>query len=255
MRVAVRGAGGQVGQALTEQWPDAVAFGHPDLDIRDAEAVVGVDWSCFDLVMNTAAYTAVDDAESADGRAAAWRANVVGVAHLVRTLNAHGPILVRLSRECVFDGRSPGETRKDAPLSLLSAYGASNAAGDVAAVPAQRQCLIRTTWVVGEGCNFVRTILSPRGSRDRAPAVADQVGRPTFADGLVDAVVQLTSTAAPYATYHVRNSGEPTTWADLACLTSALAGGSPSEVIGTTTAAYFADKRRAGARRKAACCV
>jgi dTDP-4-dehydrorhamnose 3,5-epimerase len=233
---------------VAERLPEAVTFRHADLDIGDADAVGAVDWSRFDTIINAAAYTAVDAAESVEGRAAAWRVNATGVAHLVRAANRHRATLVHLSSEYVFDGRAPGEVTEQAAFSPLGAYGAAKAAGDVAASLAKRHYVVRTTWVVGNGRNFVRTMLA-LATRGVAPTVvADQIGRPTFADDLADAIIHLVATDAPHGTYHVTNTGEPVSWADVASRTFALAGRSPSTVTGTTTAAYFADKPHAAAR-------
>jgi len=248
VRVAVLGAGGQVGRAVMDRVPDAVAFGRADLDIGDADAVAAVDWSPFDTIVNAAAYTAVDAAESPEGRRAAWRANATAVAHLVRVADRHDVTLVHLSSEYVFDGRADGAITEDAALSPLSAYGATKAAGDLAAGLARRHYLVRTTWVVGDGRNFVRTMLGLAVRGATPTVVSDQTGRPTFADDLADAIVHLTTTGAPYGTYHVTNTGEPASWADVARASFALVGRPPSAVTGTTTAAYFADKPDAAVR-------
>lgn len=248
MRVAVLGTGGQVGRAVARRLPSATTFRHADLDIADADAVTDVDWSRFDTIVNAAAYTAVDAAESAAGRAAAWRTNATGVAHLARVANRAGATLVHLSSEYVFDGRATGEITEDAALCPLSAYGASKAAGDVAATLAERHYLVRTTWVIGDGHNFVRTMLGLAAKGVSPTVVADQIGRPTFADDLAEAIVHLVRSAAPYGTYHVTNSGEPASWADVARAVFALAERPSSAVRDTTTAAYFADKPEAAVR-------
>jgi dTDP-4-dehydrorhamnose 3,5-epimerase len=105
---------------------------------------------------------------------------------------------------------------------------------------------VRTTWVVGDGANFVRTMLG-LAARGVCPAVVDdQIGRPTFAADLAAGIVALLD--APAGVYHVTNTGEPTSWAEVARATFALAGRDPGDVTGTTTAAYFADKPQAARR-------
>ena len=247
MRVAVVGAGGQLGRALTALLPDAVALHRADLDVTDADAVRAHDWSSVDVVVNAAAYTAVDRAETPEGRVAAWAGNASAVRHLATAANAHGFLLVHVSSEYVFDGAADGPIPEGAPICPLSAYGASKAAGDVAAALAARHLIVRTSWVVGDGGNFVRTMLGLAG-RGVSPAVVDdQIGRPTFADDLADGIVALLRGGAS-GTYNLTNSGEPASWAEVARATFALAGRDGSDVTTTTTAAYFADKPQAARR-------
>ena len=246
MRIAVLGAGGQLGRALAALLPEAVALGRSELDITDGAAVRAFDWSRFDTVVNAAAYTAVDRAETPDGRVAAWACNATAVGHLAAAANAHGFLLVHVSSEYVFDGTAADPVREAAPLCPISAYGASKAAGDVAAAVAARHLVVRTTWVVGDGANFVRTMLA-LADRGVCPAVVgDQIGRPTFADDLAAGIVALLD--APTGVYHLTNSGEPASWADVARATFALAGRATSDVATTTTAEYFADKPSAARR-------
>jgi len=248
MRTAVLGAGGQLGRALSAALPDADAFTRNDLDITDATAVTAVDWSRYDTVFNAAAYTAVDAAETPEGRATAWRVNGTAVAHLARAAARHDLTVVHVSTEYVFDGRLTGEIPEDAPLAPLSVYGASKAAGELAVGLAPRHYLVRTSWVVGEGGNVVRTMagLAARGVSPRV--VADQVGRLTFADDLARGLVQLVDGGAPFGTYHLTNSGPAASWADVARAVFGLAGRSPDDVTDTTTAAYFAGKPTAAPR-------
>ena len=246
MTIAVLGAGGQLGRALTALLPDARALHRADLDVTDAAAVAAHDWSGVDVLINAAAYTAVDKAETPQGRIAAWAANATAVAHLAAAANAHGMTLVHVSSEYVFDGRTTGPILEDAPLCPLGAYGASKAAGEVGARFAARHLVVRTTWVVGDGANFVRTMLG-LAARGVSPAVVDdQIGRPTFATDLAAGIVGLLD--APAGVYHLTNTGEPASWADVARATFALGGRDQADVTGTTTAAYFADKPQAAPR-------
>jgi dTDP-4-dehydrorhamnose reductase len=244
VRILVLGAGGQVGRALAAALPDAVALTRADLDLADPG---GVDWAVFDAVVNAAAYTDVDGAETA-GRADAWRTNATGPARLAALAREHGFTLVHFSTEYVFDGTWPGPVPEDAPLAPLGAYGASKAAGDLVVAGVDRHYLLRPTWVVGDGRNFVRTMLGLAARGIEPTVVADQVGRPTFAADIADAVVHLLRTGAPPGTYHLTGGGEPASWADVARATYALAGHADLRVTGTTTEAYFADKPHAARR-------
>jgi dTDP-4-dehydrorhamnose reductase len=255
MRTLILGAGGQVGRALAAALPAATALTRAELDIVEA-AAADLDWSGYDVIVNAGAYTDVDGAETPAGRVAAWRANALGPAALARVARAagrHGPTLVHLSTEYVFDGGDldggePKPYAEDAPIAPLSAYGASKAAGDLAVAGLERHYLIRPTWVVGEGKNFVATMLGLAGRGISPTVVADQVGRPTFAVDIAAAIVHLCAAGAPYGTYHVTGSGEPASWADVAREVFAAAGRSDLRVGDTTTAEYFADKPHAARR-------
>ena len=236
------GGGGQVGRALAARLPDAVAPSRAELDLADLD---GIDWSAFDTVVNAAAWTDVDGAETT-GRAAAWRANAAGPAALARLADRHGCMLVHLSTEYVFDGASPTPYREDAPIAPLSAYGASKAAGDLAVTGIARHLLVRPTWVVGDGHNFVRTMAGLAGRGIAPTVVADQIGRPTFADDIADAIVHLLDAGA-HGTFHVTGGGEPASWADVARAVYAIVRPDLT-VTDTTTAEYFADKPDAAAR-------
>jgi len=246
VKITILGAGGQLGRALAALLPDAVALHRNDLDVTDAAAVAAHDWSGLDVLINAAAYTAVDTAETTEGRVAAWAANATAVAHLAAAANAHGMTLVHVSSEYVFEGTTVGPILEDAPLCPLGAYGASKAAGEIAASLAARHLVVRTTWVVGDGANFVRTMLG-LAARGLSPTVVDdQIGRPTFAADLAAGIVALLD--APAGVYHLTNTGEPASWAEVARATFALTGRDPADVTGTTTAAYFADKPQAARR-------
>jgi dTDP-4-dehydrorhamnose reductase len=247
MRTLVLGAGGQVGRALAMALPDATALDRAAFDITDA-AHARLDWAAYDTVVNAAAFTDVDGAETADGRVAAWRANAAGPAALAAVAAEHGMTLVHLSSEYVFDGRAAEPYREDAPVAPLSAYGASKAAGDLAVRSVPRHYLVRPTWVVGEGRNFVRTMLALAAKGVEPTVVDDQVGRPTFAPDIAAAIVHLVTTGAPHGTYHVTGSGEPASWAEVATATFALAGHGDLRVTPTSTADYFADRPEAARR-------
>lgn len=243
----VLGAGGQVGRALAAALPDAATFTHAELDLADADRAP-VEWAAYDVVVNAAAWTDVDGAETPDGRRAAWRANATGPAVLAGLARRHDLLLVHFSSEYVFDGTKAGPYAEDDPLAPLSAYGASKAAGDLAVAGVERHYVLRPTWVVGEGRNFVRTmlVLAARGVEPRV--VADQVGRLTFATDLAEATVALITGGAPHGTYHVTGTGEPASWADVARAVYALAGRGDLAVTDTTTEEYFADRPHAAPR-------
>jgi len=239
------GATGQVGQALAARLPGAATPGRAEVDLADVEKA-DIDWSAFDTIVNAAAWTAVDAAESPDGRIGAWRANAAGPAALARIAARHGATLVHLSTEYVFDGTSTVPYAEDAPIAPMSAYGASKAAGDLAVTTLDRHLLVRPTWVVGDGHNFVRTMAGLAGRGIAPTVVADQIGRPTFAADVADAIVHLLAVGAT-GTFNVTGGGEPASWADVA--RAVYAQLRPDLAVGdTTTAEYFADKPDAAPR-------
>lgn len=240
-RILIVGANGQLGTALKAQYPDAVAVDSSELDITSAAAVDSYDWSNTDIVINAAAYTNVDGAETAEGRLSAWNVNASGVRNLAAAALAHGLTLVHISTDYVFDGSVEGAHTENESFTPLGVYGQSKAAGDIAASLVPKHYILRTTWVIGEGKNFVRTMLG-LGERGIAPTVvADQIGRLTFTSELVRIIDHLLNSSASYGTYNATNDGEPASWADV---TREIyrAAGYGLEVGDTTTAEYFAGK-------------
>ncbi|MGC4110520.1 MAG: sugar nucleotide-binding protein [Nocardioides sp.] len=243
-RTIILGAGGQLGAALAEAFPEADAVTHDDLDVADAAAVEAWPWQDYALVLNAAAYTEVDAAETEEGRAAAWAVNASAPAALARIATEHRLTLAHFSTDYVFDGRRP-EHHEDEPLSPLGVYGQSKAAGDLAVAGTPRHYLLRSSWVVGEGRNFVRT-MQELASQGADPAVVgDQVGRLTFASELARATRHLVDSGAPYGAYNVTNAGEPWSWADVAAEVFALSGRSRADVTRVTTEEYAAGRASA----------
>lgn len=239
-KFVIIGANGQLGTALREKYPDAQAVDSDALDITDQKAVEAFDWNGVTHILNAAAYTNVDGAETAEGRVAAWKVNAVAIANLARVAVRHNITVVHISTDYVFDGTQDNHT-EDEPFSPLSVYGASKAAGDLLIGQLASHYILRTTWVIGEGKNFVRTMLG-LGEKGISPTVvADQVGRLTFTSELVRIIDHLLTTKAPYGTYNATNDGTPASWADIT-RDIFKDGGYDLQVTDTTTAEYFAGK-------------
>ncbi|HSU01687.1 MAG TPA: sugar nucleotide-binding protein, partial [Nocardioides sp.] len=239
-RTLVLGAGGQLGQALAAAYPEADTRTRADLDLTDAASVAAFPWHEYAVVLNAAAYTAVDAAETTEGRVAAWAANATGPATLAGLAREHGFTLVHFSSEYVFDGTAalePGHT-EDEPLSPLGVYAQSKAAGDLAVGLAPRHYLLRTSWVIGDGKNFVRTMQSLAEKGVSPSVVDDQVGRLTFTDELVRATRHLIDSGAAHGTYHLSNGGPAMSWREVAQAVFERSGRSADDVSGTTTEAY-----------------
>lgn len=240
MNILITGANGQLGKVLQTIYPGAVTADVGELDITDKKSVEAFDWSKVETLINAAAYTNVDGAETPEGRLAAWKVNALGVANLVRASLQHDITLVHVSTDYVFDGSRENHT-EDEPFSPLSAYGASKAAGDIPAGLAPKHYLLRTSWVIGEGKNFVRTMIGLAQKGISPTVVADQIGRPTFTTELARAIDHLLSNQAPFGTYNVSNGGDPVSWAEFTRAIFAEMGADLT-VTDTTTAEYFAGK-------------
>ena len=244
-RVLVTGANGQLGRALMALLPQAgfqpTGVDLPEVDISDTVAMTAWDWSGYDVIINAAAWTNVDGAETPEGRRLSWRANTVGPVNLARAATQHGLTLVHISTEYTFDGATPVHTEEETP-SPLGVYGQSKAAGDAAVSVCPRHYLVRTSWVVGDGKNFVKTMLS-LAERGIAPSVvSDQTGRLTFASDLAAGIIHLISSGADYGTYNLSGEGPIVSWADIAKRVYECAGHSPDEVTSVTTEEYYADQ-------------
>ncbi len=239
MRVLLAGARGQLGRALLEVgrehgW-DILAFDRAALDITDPRAVAeAVRTVQPELIANAAAYTAVDKAEEEPG--AAFAVNAKAVATLAELANETGSLLVHVSTDYVFDGRSSRPYREDDPPNPLSVYGRSKLEGERAAAGAREHLIVRTSWLFGRGWNFVEAIRRQlHGGAKELRVVADQTGKPTYALDLAAGIVRLV-VAGARGLFHVANGGE-TTWADFAREIAAQLGFSVPVVPITTAEA------------------
>jgi dTDP-4-dehydrorhamnose reductase len=240
------GANGQLGTALKSQYPNAQSADIDELDITNQESVKNFDWSDITHILNAAAYTNVDGAETAEGRVAAWKVNADAVANLAAVTAQHDAVLVHISTDYVFDGTKVPH-KEDEPFSPLSVYGASKAAGDIAVSLAPKHYILRTSWVIGEGNNFVRTMLGVAHKGINPTVVADQIGRLTFTSELVRAINHLLTSGAEGGTYNVTNGGKSASWADITRKIYKLAG-LENTVIDTTTTEYYVGKENIAPR-------
>lgn len=240
-KTLITGANGQLGKALQALFPDAECVDRDSFDITSSDILTARRWRDYGLILNAAAYTAVDQAETQEGRAAAWQANATAVANLAKITHEHNITLVHVSSDYVFDGTRQVHT-EDETFAPLGVYGQSKAAGDLAAASTPRHYILRTSWVIGTGNNFVLTMKS-LAERDIKPSVvSDQIGRLTFTADLAAGIKHLVDTNAPYGTYNLSNDGEPVSWADIAKATYELSGKPADDVTPVTTAEYYAGK-------------
>jgi dTDP-4-dehydrorhamnose 3,5-epimerase len=239
--IFIVGANGQLGTALRGQYPGAQFADIDELDITKRESVDAFDWSGIKIILNAAAFTNVDGAETPEGRVATWNVNASAVANLARVAREHDMALLHISSDYVFDGTNEPHM-EDELFSPLSVYGASKAAGDLVVSQLEKHYILRTTWLIGEGRNFVRTMLE-LGAKGISPTVVDdQIGRLTFTSELIRAIDHLLIHNAPYGTYNTTNDGPLASWAEITRNIFELAGYTSLSVTGTTTAEYFAGK-------------
>lgn len=225
MKALVLGAAGQVGRALLATTPagvEAIGLSRADLDISDRWKID----EAFaahrpDVVINAAAYTAVDKAEN--DRDAAVLINAVAPRLLAEAATGAGARVVHISTDFVFDGRASSPYTPDAPIAPLGVYGASKAEGEQGVRATQPDALIvRTAWVYAAGAaNFVATMLRLMATGNPVRVVADQVGTPTHATSLTRALWAMVAAGAT-GTHHYTDAGVAS-WYDLAVATGDLA--------------------------------
>ena len=259
-RTLVTGCNGQLGRAvraLAEERGVAKDFDFCDIDtfdMSDPDAYAQYDWSLYGTVINCGAYTAVDRAETPEGRRVCWAANATGPALLARTCAEHSITLVHVSSDYVFDGAAEIHSEDEA-LSPLSVYGQSKAAGDLAVAGCPAHYILRSSWVIGRGRNFVKTMraLSDRcassdDALEQVTVVDDQVGRLTFTETMAGAIFHLLgyragdmepTAPAPYGLYNCTNSGDAASWAKIAAMVFERANGNGDAVKPVSTADYY----------------
>ena len=255
--ILLTGVGGQLGWEVARrvQAPLTIqALGRAHLDITNRGQVLkAVAAASPKVVVNAAAYTAVDKAEA--DRNTAFAVNRDGAAHLAEACARHNLPLIHVSTDYVFDGRKPAPYMEDDPPAPLGVYGASKQAGEVAVREGcARHVILRTAWVHGvHGSNFVKTVLRLGRQRSLLRIVDDQYGSPTFAGDLAGAVISVAgriidSTLPPNGTgtFHCAGSGT-TTWCGFARRIFSVAGPrleTAPKIHAITTAEYPTPARR-----------
>ncbi len=239
-RILVIGRSGQLATGLAEAaWPEGsrvVCRGRDAFDLTDAASVRAlVEAERPAVIVNAAAYTAVDRAESEPE--AAYGLNRDGPAHLAAAAAAMGVPLIHVSTDYVFDGAKAGPYLEDDPVAPLNVYGASKAAGERAVrAGLEAHVIVRTSWVhARSGGNFVRTMLRLGRERSELAVVEDQIGRPTYAPDLAAALVTVALSLAAgrrdgFGTFHLSGGGEATSWYGFAraIFTAEAARGGPT---------------------------
>ena len=249
MKILVLGAGGQVGTELCRrQWPAGyriIATDRPGIDITHRDEVfAALARERPDILINAAAYTAVDRAETEPE--AAWAGNCEGPGHLAAACREAGTPLLHISTDYVFDGTKSDPYREDDPVNPLGVYGGSKEAGE-RAVRAEltEHVILRTAWLYSaHGHNFVKTMLRLADNHPKLRVVADQRGSPTAAFDIAEALAAITlkiaAGEARWGTFHFAGTGD-VTWHGFAEAIFELAApwrGTPPGVATITTAEY-----------------
>ncbi|MDB5162036.1 MAG: dTDP-4-dehydrorhamnose reductase [Candidatus Saccharibacteria bacterium] len=240
-RIFITGAGGQLGKALVAQYPDATAADRAKLDISDMAQLEAIDWNDYDVIINAAAYVNADHSETTEGREITWKVNAEGPRNLAKISRRFNLQLVHISSEYVYDGTKQNH-KEDEDLTPLSVYGHAKAAGDIAVSLVPKHHILRASWVVGDGHNFVKTMKKLADMRIDPKVVDDQFGRLTFASELVRAIDYMIKNNVKSGTYNVSNSGRIRSWAEIAAHTFELAGHDKARVGFISTDEYKENK-------------
>lgn len=233
---AVLGAGGMLGQELGRllQDTDCKLLNREDCDVTNSsqiqKALYGID-----VVVNCAAWTAVDDAESHESQA--YAINSTAAANVANACSIYGTQLIHISTDYVFDGDSPFPYAESAETNPKSAYGRTKLAGELAIrkVYPERSFIVRTAWLYGEhGKNFVKTMMALALKNENINVVDDQFGQPTWTRDLSKKIVELIDKSAPSGVYHGTSSGR-TSWYGFANKIFEIVGADQSKINRVTS--------------------
>jgi dTDP-4-dehydrorhamnose reductase len=239
MKWAVLGHAGMLGQdfmaALASR--DVTGFDRAEFDITDLDSVSSV-LTDFDVVVNCAAWTAVDDAEEKEP--AALAINGVGPKNVAKICKEIEAKLVHISTDYVFSGDATSPYAEDALVGPKSAYGRTKLAGEIAireTLPLDHY-IVRTAWLYGEyGPNFIKTMLNLEKVKETISVVDDQIGQPTWTKDLVSQIISMVDAKVAAGTYHGTSSGQ-TSWFGLTQRIYESIGADPKRVLPTTTDAF-----------------
>lgn len=239
MRTLITGANGMLGRDLQAALAgrEVTALGRADLDVTDAAAVDDAVRG-HDVVINCAAYTKVDDAETHEDDA--YAVNATGAGNLAASAAAVGARIVQVSTDYVFDGHATAPYAEQTPRAPISAYGRTKAVGEELVLERNPggAYIVRTAWLYGQhGPNFAKTMLTLAGSRETWSVVDDQSGQPTWTADLAAQIVALVDADAPAGIYHGTNSGAAT-WFEFARAVLEESGLDPERITPTDSSAF-----------------
>jgi dTDP-4-dehydrorhamnose reductase len=237
-RYLVTGAAGMLGTDLVAALAgrNVSALGRTDLDVTDLDAVRAA-VAGHDVVLNAAAFTRVDDAESQED--AAYAVNAVGAGNLATAARESNATLVQFSTDYVFDGTATTPYAEDAPIHPVTAYGRTKAGGERLAVENNPQTfIVRTAWLYGRhGTNFAETMLRLAADRETVSVVTDQIGQPTWTLDVAIRTVELLDSGVAPGIFHATSSGSAS-WFDFAKAIFAANGLDPDRVLPTDSATF-----------------
>ena len=231
-KILVTGANGQLGRALQRVLKNAEFCTHAEFDITHPPQR---QWKQYEAIINCAAYNDVNGAEN--DRAAAWAVNAAAPAKLARIAAENQLTFVHISSDYIFDGTKQLHTEDEIP-SPLSTYGASKAAGEIAAQTAPQHYVVRTSWVFGDGQNFISTMRRLAEADKEPKVIYDQRGRPTFAEDLAKGIAHLLRIRPEYGIYNISNSGDTVGRDEMAMSVFIGLGHDPAEVTPVSTEQY-----------------
>jgi dTDP-4-dehydrorhamnose reductase len=239
VRYLITGASGMLGRDLQSVLDDrdVTALGRTDLDVTDAAAVAAAVRG-HDVVVNCAAYTKVDDAETHED--AAYAVNATGAGNLAAAAASVGARIVQVSTDYVFAGRATTPYAEHTPRDPISAYGRTKAAGEDLVLERNPggAYVVRTAWLYGaHGPNFAKTMMGLAASRDTWTVVDDQLGQPTWTADLASQIIALLDADAPAGVYHGTNSGSAT-WFEFARAVLEESGLDPERITPTDSSAF-----------------
>jgi dTDP-4-dehydrorhamnose reductase/dTDP-4-dehydrorhamnose 3,5-epimerase len=246
-RILLLGAGGQIGQSLLEMFPGCVAYSRAELDVTHAESLESVPWSEFDVVINASAYTKVDNAEKMPMAATCWEVNVRALERITRYSRQNNLLLIHFSSDYVFDGDSESPYLESDTPHPINRYGLSKLIGDQLVSTLKQHYIIRTSWVIGSGKNFVKTIARCAAANRNIQVVSDQLGRLTFVDDIAKGVAHLLEWKPPAGIYNLTGSGPAQSWCDYAKEIYSLSGANP-DLIEPVSSDTYAERKELASR-------
>lgn len=239
--ILIIGSAGQLGRALQEQYPGAQTVDRETFDITNWETIEQYDWSKIKIIINSAAYTNVDNAETTEERPTVWKINATGAGYLSKIAARHDITLVHISTDYVFDGTQENHNEEE-PVAPLGVYAQTKAAGDIAVSITPKHYIIRVQALIGDGHNFARIMLGLAEKNIAPTVVNDQITRLTFTPTLVQGIDHLLQTQASYGIYNLTNDGDPASWADITRLIFKEIGRTDLIVTDTSSEDYFKSK-------------
>ncbi|MDR1447805.1 MAG: bifunctional dTDP-4-dehydrorhamnose 3,5-epimerase family protein/NAD(P)-dependent oxidoreductase [Candidatus Ancillula sp.] len=252
-KTLVLGANGQLGRAIRaralayHEFPDSFIYTDvqtdaendiEQFDFTDVDAYSKIDWTSIGTIINCAAYTAVDLAQTTQGRKNAWKINAYAPSLLAKIANEYDIVLLHISSDYVFDGEKDGVYSEDDLFCPLGVYAQTKAAGDIAVSVAKKHVIIRSSWIIGDGKNFIRTMHNLAKSGVKPKVVNDQRGRLTFTSTLAEGIFHILEQKV-YGSFNLTNSGKAQTWYDIAKLIFELSGVDSDAVNPISTSKYL----------------